>query len=184
MTGAGAEGIIGVVVTESEIQYEVARLTVPVPGVREFQSRYEAAVPDLPLAAVSDLVSRKAPWSEMLELIDAAAPHGFLIYFRNDVHPVMALAGDNADCVSYLMGNHTIAERMFRHDPRAMLYAPLHTVIWEAADGSAWFTADQPSTQFASFGIPEITDVGIELDHKLAALLEALEVAVPDVLRR
>ena len=29
------------------------------------------------------------------------------------------------------MGNVTIAEQMFRHDPRAMLYAPLRTVIWE-----------------------------------------------------
>jgi hypothetical protein len=64
---------------------------------REFQSRYEAAVPDLPLAAVEDLVSRKVPWSEMVELIERSAPHGFLTYFRNDVHPVMALAGVPAD---------------------------------------------------------------------------------------
>ena len=169
--------------TPEPVRYEVTRLTLPIPGVREFMTRYEAAVPDYPHAAAADLVSRGAPWSEMIALIDAAAPHGFLIYFRNDVHPVMALAGDRADCVSYLMGNLTIAERMFRHDPRAMLYAPLHTVIWERADGSAWFTVDQPSTQFQSFGIPEVADVGRELDHKLAALLEALEVPVPDGLR-
>jgi uncharacterized protein (DUF302 family) len=90
----------------------------------------------------------------MRELIEASAPHGFLIYFRTDVHPVMTLAGDKAACVSYLMGNHTIAERMFRHDPRAMLYAPLHTVIWEDAAGDGWFTVHGPSTQFASFEIP------------------------------
>jgi uncharacterized protein (DUF302 family) len=141
-------------------------------------------VPDYPHAAVSDLVSRRATWSEMIEFIDTAARYGFLVYFRNDVHPVMSLAGDNADCVSYLMGNHTIAERMFRYDPRAMLYAPLHTVIWDDADGSAWFTVDQPSTQFGSFGIPQVANVGVELDRKLAALLEALDVPVPDVLRR
>jgi hypothetical protein len=57
-------------------------------------------------------------------LIDRSAPHGFLIYFRNDVHSVMTLAGDRADCVAYLMGNHVTAERMFRHDPGAMMYAP------------------------------------------------------------
>ena len=67
----------------------------------------------------------------MERLIGDAAPFGFLIYFRNEVHPVMALAGDRADCVAYLMGNHIFAERMFRHDPRALMYAPLHTVIWE-----------------------------------------------------
>ena len=82
--------------------YRTPRLTLPIPGVREFQLRYEAAVPDLPLAAVEELVSRKVPWSEMVELIERSAPHGFLVYFRNDVHPVMALAGDHADCVAYL----------------------------------------------------------------------------------
>ena len=41
----------------------------------------------------------------------------------------------------YLMGNATIAEQMFRHDPRAMLYAPLRTLIWEDPKGHAWFTA-------------------------------------------
>jgi uncharacterized protein (DUF302 family) len=165
------------------VSYRAPRLTLPIPGICDFQTRYEAAVPDLPVAAVEDLISRKAPWSEMLELIDRSAPHGFLIYFRNDVHPVMSLAGDSADCVAYLMGNHVIAERMFRHDPRAMMYAPLHTVIWEDRHGDAWFTVDQPSKQFASFEIPEIAEVGIELDHKLAALLDALAVPVPSELQ-
>ena len=166
-----------------QLDYTVPRLTLPVPAVRDFQKRYETAVPDLPLAAVADLVSRTAPWADMVELIERSAPHGFLIYFRNEVHPVMALAGDRADCVAYLMGNHIFAQRMFRHDPRAMMYAPLHTVIWEDHDGKAWFTVDQPSAQFGSFGIPAVTEVGIELDHKLAALLEALALPVPDVLR-
>jgi Domain of unknown function DUF302 len=166
-----------------EVWYRAPRLTLPIPAVREFQRRYETAVPDLPLADVEGLVSRRAPWSEMVELIDAAAPHGFLIYFRNEVHPVMALAGDRAECVAYLMGNHIFAERMFRHDPRALMYAPLHTVIWEDHDGKAWFTVDKPSAQFGSFGIPEVTEVGIELDHKLAALLDTLAVPVPTELR-
>ena len=80
----------------------------------------------------------------MIQSVANSAPHGSLIYFRNDVHPVMQLAGDNADCIAYLMGNHTIAEQMFRHDPRAMLHSPLHTVIWEDSTGAARFSADQP----------------------------------------
>jgi hypothetical protein len=52
-------------------------------------------------------------------------------------------------------------------------------VIWEDSDGNAWFTADQPSTQFSSFGIPAVSDVGVELDRKLATLLEVLGVEVP-----
>src|ERR1700737_297540 len=158
--------------SQSETTYTVRRLTVSVPGVREFQRSYEGAVPDAPFEEVAALVRRGAPWSEMLELIDARAPNGFLIYFRNNVHPVMEAAGDRADCIAYLMGNHVIAERMFRHDPRVMLYAPLHTVIWEDAHGDAWFSVDQPSTQFSSFGIADITEVGSELDRKLANLLD------------
>jgi hypothetical protein len=94
----------------------------------------------------------------------------------------MQAVGDRADCIQYLMGNHTIAERMFRYDPRAMLYAPLHTVIWEDSVGRAWFTVDQPSTQFSSFGRPEIDAVGVELDRKLATLLDALGLDVPGAL--
>ena len=167
---------------ETETTYAVRRLNVPVPGVRDFQRAYEEAVPDLPLREVQELLHRGAPWKEMSDLINARAPNGFLIYFRNDVHPVMKAAGDQADCIAYLMGNHVIAERMFRHDPRTMLYAPLHTVIWEGADGAAWFSVDQPSTQFSSFGIPAVSEVGIELDRKLAALLDVLDVEVPAAL--
>jgi hypothetical protein len=36
--------------------------------------------------------------------------------------------------------------------------------------------------QFGSFGNPAITEVGIELDRKLAALLELLGAPVPDAL--
>jgi hypothetical protein len=165
------------------LDYTVSRLTVPVPDAVEFTRRYEAAVPNLPLDAVRKLVARRAPWSEMSSLIGGAAPFGFLIYFRNNVGPVIQLAGDKSRCTAYLMGNHLIAERMFCYDPRAMMYAPLHTVIWEDHEGKAWFTIDQPSAQFGSFGIPEVSEVGLELDHKVAALLEALSVPVPDVLR-
>jgi hypothetical protein len=159
--------------------YTVRRLTVEVPGVREFQHRYEQAVPANPAKDIAALVERHATWPEVLDCMAENAPHGFVIYFRNDVHPVMELAGDHPDCVAYLMGNVTIAEQMFRHDPRAMLYAPLHTVIWEDAAGRSWFTADQPSTQFDSFDIPEVSAIGVELDRKLAALLEVLAVEVP-----
>ena len=164
--------------------YNVARLNVAVPSVDAFQAAYEAAVPAVPTREVHALIASGAPWSAMVELIEAHAPNGFLIYHRNDVHPVMANAGDEAACISYLMGNHIMAERMFRHDPRAMLYAPLHTLIWQDTGGNAWFSLDQPSTQFSSFGIPAITDVGVELDEKVARLLEALDVEIPPELAR
>jgi hypothetical protein len=84
---------------------------------------------------VDALVARGAPWSEMVELIENAAPSGFLIYWRLDLRPVMGLAGDTAKGISYLMGNHILAERMYRYQPAVMLYAPLHTMIWQSPGG-------------------------------------------------
>jgi hypothetical protein len=77
------------------------------------------------------------------------------------------------------MGNHITMERMYRYQPAVLMYAPLHTVIWGDPEGPAYFTFDKPSDQFGSFGNPRITAVGVELDQKLAALLEHLKLRPP-----
>jgi uncharacterized protein (DUF302 family) len=118
----------------------------------------------------------------VLDLMNRSAPYGFLTYYRIDTQPMMSLAGDSARCVEYLMGNHTIAERMFRHDPTAMMYAPLRTVITSRDGGDSHFSIEQPSSLLSSFGSEEIAAVGIELDRKVATLLEHLELPVPPAL--
>jgi hypothetical protein len=142
----------------------------------EFRARDEAAVPPLDEKRLAEFAARGAPWPEVVADADASAPHGFLIFWRLDTTPVMSLAGDPARCTAYLMGNHTIAEQMYRHDPAVMLYVPLRTVIYAGPDDRAFFAADQPSTEVASFGLAPVTQVGIDLDRKLAALLDALDV--------
>jgi hypothetical protein len=47
-------------------------------------------------------------------------------------------------------------ERMFRQ-PAILLYAPLHTVLWQNPGGPAYFTFDKPSDQFCSFADPDIS---------------------------
>jgi hypothetical protein len=51
------------------------------------------------------------------------------------VDVVVRLAGDRASGVAYLMGNNTVMEHMFRHEPAILLHGPLHTVIWGDPDG-------------------------------------------------
>lgn len=164
--------------------FEVNRLAIDVgQPFEEFRRRYERAVPELDQARIEALVRSGGGWDAIVADSLAYAPHGFFLYWKMDTTRLMSLAGNHAPCTEYLMGNHVIAERMFRHDPSVMLYAPLRLVICVDVVGRTRFVIEQPSSQFSSFGNAEIAKVGIELDEKLAALLGALDVAVPPVLR-
>lgn len=145
----------------------------------DFRARYEAAVPVLDLERMTQLRAERASWDTVLAAAAENAPHGFLRFWSTDVGELMQLAGDQGSCASYLMGNHTIAERMYRHDPAVMLYAPLRTAIHQDQHGVTRFSIDQPSTRFDSFGSPDIAAVGLELDRKVANLLRILDVPVP-----
>jgi hypothetical protein len=115
-----------------------------------------------------------ASWQATLELAEINAPHGFMRYYRSDITAVMAGSPSLWKATQYLMGNHTIAERMFRHDPSAMLYAPLRTLLYADPDGDTQLAIDQPSLLFASLDNSQITDVGRELDSLLAQLISLL----------
>jgi hypothetical protein len=147
----------------------------------QFRARYEAAVPALDEKRLAEFAARGAAWPEVVADADASAPHGFLIFWRLDTTPVMSLAGNTTRCTAYLMGNHTIAEQMYRHDPAVMLYVPLRTVIYAGPDDRAFFAADQPGTEVASFGLAPVTQVGIDLDRKLTTLLRALDVPADEL---
>jgi hypothetical protein len=165
------------------ISHQVDRLTIQIDdSFGGFRNRYERAVPVFQGERFASLVESGVDWQVILEATAENAPHDFILYWSNDFTSLMDLAGDRGRCVEYLMGNHTIAQKMYRYNPAILLYAPLRTAIVEDADEATWFTFDQPSTRFGSFNTPQITKVGLELDHKLAALLEHLEAPVPAAL--
>lgn len=56
----------------------------------------------------------------------------------------MSLAGHTRRCTNYLMGNHLIAETMYRHEPSVALYVPLRCAIYEA-DGGRDATKPMPT---------------------------------------
>ena len=110
--------------------HEVVRLDIEVRQTYDdLCRRYETAVPMVNRDRLAEFVTRKAPWSEVLADVAASAPYGFLIYWKMDLTPLMSLAGNTWRCTEYLMGNHTIAEKMYRHDPAVGLYVPLRTAI-------------------------------------------------------
>jgi hypothetical protein len=165
------------------ISHRVDRLTIQIDDSFDgYRSRYERAVPKFQTDRFDSFIEKGVDWKTIVEATAENAPHDFIVYWSRDFSSLMGLAGDRGRCVGYLMGNHTIAQKMYRYNPAVMLYAPLRTAIVEDADGATWFTVDQPSTQFGSFNTPQITKVGRELDRKLAALLEHLGAAVPATL--
>jgi hypothetical protein len=163
--------------TWTAVPHTVHRLIVDVElPFDEFRARYEAAVPAYDIATMG----RFSNWDEVRAEAATVAPNGFLRYGTVDAGPIFALAGHKARSVTYLMGNHTIAETMYGHDAGIMLYAPLRTVIYEDAAGRTHFAIDQPSDRFGSFGDPDIAATGKLLDENVADLLAGLGVSVPD----
>lgn len=153
------------------VTHETKRLIVPLALPYDAAiRRFEELVPVVDTARFEQLAS----WDAALELADINAPHGFMIYWKGDVTAAMALSDAGWKCTAYLMGNHTIAQRMFRYDPSAMLHAPLRVVIYADQDGNTQFVIDQPGTLFASYGRPEIDEVGAHLDQLVTELLALL----------
>jgi uncharacterized protein (DUF302 family) len=140
--------------------------------------RFEELVPVVPAAQFQALDA----WDAVVALAAERAPLGFMRYGTLDVRAFLAASGSSREAVEYLMGNHVIAERMFRHDPAAVLYAPLRVVIHADDSGDAVFVIDRPGALFASFGDARIAAVGRELDEKVAGVLRALGVEAPAVL--
>jgi uncharacterized protein (DUF302 family) len=141
----------------------------------EFIAAFEKAAPPFDRASVAEIVERGGSWDEVLAAAAINAPNDLMVYAKVDALPLLRLAGHTTKAVEYLLGNHTIAETMFRHDPRALLYAPLRLLIYDA-DGNAVFSMDQPSAAFGSLGIAEVTKVGEGLDRKVANLLRLIGV--------
>jgi Domain of unknown function DUF302 len=156
------------------------RLVVALPGsYDQVREHYETLIPEADLARFS----RAASWQANLELAKINALHGFMRYYRLDITAVMAGSLSSWRATQYLMGNHTIAERMFRHDPSVMLHAPLRTLLYADPDGDTKLAVDQPSLLFSSYDNPAIADVGYELDGLLAQLVELLGAQAPAQLR-
>ena len=161
------------------IDHPDRRLLIALPeGYESARKHYEMLVPEFDSARFSQMAS----WQATLDLAEINAPHGFMRYARADVTALMASSPSYWKATQYLMGNHTIAERMFRHEPSVMLHAPLRNLLYADGDGETRLAVDQPSLLFASYDNPDVAVVGKELDALLVGLIELLGGEVPDQL--
>lgn len=160
----------------SAVDHPSRRLVVALPQTYdEAREIYESLVPEVDLARFAEMAS----WQATLDLAQINASHGFMRYYRSDISAAVSRSPSSWRTTQYLMGNHTIAERMFRHDPSVMLHAPLRTVLYADPDGDTKLSVDQPSLLFDSYGKQEIAAVGRELDGLLAGLITLLGGEMP-----
>jgi uncharacterized protein (DUF302 family) len=160
----------------SSANQTVRRLAIPL-GMPYEESvlAFERTIPKLdvePFRVLSD-------WNDVAKLADELAPLGFFCFHKIDIPPLMAQSGSSFACVEYLVGNHVIAERMYRYDPTVMLYAPLRLLIQADENGNGVLVLDQPSTLFEGFGDDRIAEVGRDLDAKVAGVVSALGAEPP-----
>ena len=142
----------------------------------QFIRDFECAAPPFDPAPMQQIVESGGSWDDVRAKVAENAPNEVMVYAKIDSAPLFGVAGHRVKAIEYLLGNHVIAETMFRHDPRALLYAPLRLMVYSDADDNAVFSMDRPSEAFGSLGIPAVTEVGLALDRKVANLLRVIGV--------
>ena len=158
-------------------QHEMTRVDLAT-GVPfdEFVAALERAAPPVDRAAFAKIAESGGDWDDVLATAAKNAPNELMVYAKIDATELFSLAGHRTRAIEYLIGNHVIAETMYRHDPKALLYAPLRMLVYTDGDGNAIFTMDQPGPAFGSLGIDEVSKVGEGLDRKVVNLLRVVGV--------
>lgn len=164
------------------VTHQVTRLVFDAGQPYEkFRSRYEAAVPTADPRR-GESAAQRGRWPSGTAGPGELSPHGFVLYWRTDVSPVMTTGGELRPCTAYLMGRQVIAEQAYHQDPAVLLYVPLRTLVYIDAEDRTRFAVDQPSTVLGGFAGPAATELGAELDRQLAGLLNALGIQASRVL--
>ena len=158
-------------------QHEMTRIDIAT-GLPfdQFVAALEKAAPPVDRAAFAKIAESGGDWDDVLAAAAKNAPNELMVYAKIDATELFRLAGHRTRAVEYLIGNHVIAETMFRHDAKALLYAPLRMLVYTDGDGNAIFTMDQPGPAFGSLGIDEVSKVGEGLDRKVVNLLRVVGV--------
>ncbi len=146
----------------------------------DFRKDFEKAVPVFDPVPYADIIRQGGSWDDVKAAVAACAPHDLLLYAVLEATALMEFAGHRGQAVEYLMGNHVIAETMYRLDRNTLLYAPLRVLLLSDSSGEAVFAIDQPSTVFAGLDDPEAAATGVLLDRKVAAMLRSIGVAISD----
>ena len=166
-------------------KHHMTRVDIPT-GIAfaSFCDAFEQAVPALDFANIRHITENGGTWETIVAAVAANAPNDMMRYATLDMTALYATTDHRTKAIEYFVGNHVIADKMVRRDPKILLYAPLRILVHGEAYGDAVVSIDRPSTVFASLGVREIDEVGALLDQKIAAVLGSIGVDTGDALGR
>jgi len=171
--------------TEETTDYQATRVRMHANTRFEaFVAALEQAVPELSQADAVARLAEDGDWSGFTRGLQWEAPSGFVRVWSWSPSELMRHAGNSTPSALWLIVNHAIGARLFRHDPAAMLYSPLRVEAHAAPDAGTIVSFDVPSARLRGFGINKVTQAGAELDRALGDLLEDLGLPRPAALRR
>ena len=171
--------------TEETTDYQATRVRMHANTRFEaFVAALEQAVPELSQADAVARLAEDGDWSGFTRGLQWEAPSGFVRVWSWSPSELMRHAGNSTPNALWLIVNHAIGARLFRHDPAAMLYSPLRVEAHAAPDAGTIVSFDVPSSRLRGFGINKVTQAGAELDRALGDLLEDLGLPRPAALRR
>lgn len=176
MSYDAAERLVGYSATRVELATN-ARFDV-------LRAALEGIVPELSDAAALGRLADDGDWASFTRALAWESPSGFVRVWSTHPQPLMKAAGSDTASAVYLLTNHAIGARLFRHDPGALLYSPVRLELHAARAAGTIVSFDVPSARLRSFGVNKITQAGGELDRALGDLLEELALPRPSVLRR
>jgi len=147
-------------------------------------SAFENAVPELTDAAALARLAEDGDWQAFTRGLAWDAPSGFVRVWSSRPGELLSAAGSGRPSAVWLIVNHAIGARLFRHDPATLLYNPLRVEAHAATGAGTVVAFDVPSAQLRSFQTNKVTQAGAELDRALGDLVEDLGLPRPGALRR
>lgn len=95
-----------------------------------------------------------------------------MIFSSQDHGQLLLLAGQRKKAMRYILGNPRVAMQMTQHDIRAALYVPLSVLFYEVGENAVRAEFDRPSSLLGQFNNQKVTAVALDLDVKLARVIE------------
>ncbi len=89
----------------------------------EFVAKLEQAAPPLDRAEMERIAAAGGNWDDVRAAVAKNAPNELMVYAKVGGTELLSLAGHRTRAIEYLIGNHVIAETMFRHDQGTVVRA-------------------------------------------------------------